>query len=335
MQPGDQWTVSIYDQSIAYAALQGLARLNTAAGRDPDSARWQGLANELRALTNAALWMNDPQRGYYRIHRHLAPDHLQHEQSDDDVIAIGNAAAIYYGLAEPDKVPRILNALQRAQDTAGAFKPGLTLDPPYSNWQQAQAAPHIYQNGALWDWWAGRQISAEFWSGYWHHAREHLLEVARDWASHPAQVREWESPWTGRTSADQEYLGGATAVGQAVVEGLYGVQIVGKEVRLAPRLMDLDGGVRLYVPASDLYLAYEYSADDLSESVRYGTNSPQAISVRLPVRWRAETAARLDGKDLLPVNYEHVGEMLIGTVIVPSGQHRVEFRALPPGRAKF
>ena len=37
MRPGDQWTVSIYDQAIAYAALQGLARLNAAAGARPGS----------------------------------------------------------------------------------------------------------------------------------------------------------------------------------------------------------------------------------------------------------------------------------------------------------
>ena len=36
IRAGDQWTVSIYDQSIGYAALQGLARLNAAAGRDQE-----------------------------------------------------------------------------------------------------------------------------------------------------------------------------------------------------------------------------------------------------------------------------------------------------------
>jgi hypothetical protein len=53
------------------------------------------------------------------------------------------------------------------------------------------------------------------------------------------------------------------------------------------------------------------------------------------VRWRGETQARLDGKDYLPVVYQRVGETLIGTVIVPSGTHRVEFFEVRPGRPKF
>src|SRR6058998_448394 len=94
MRPGDQWTVSIYDQSIAYAALRGLARLNAAAGRDGDRARWDGEAIELRAATNSALWLGEPQRGYYRIHLHLAPDNVDHAidaLDEADVISIGNA----------------------------------------------------------------------------------------------------------------------------------------------------------------------------------------------------------------------------------------------------
>src|SRR5260221_5989972 len=134
MRPGDQWTVSIYDQAIGYAALRGLARLNAAAGRDDGRARWEGVANELRAATNLVLWMDDPERGYYRIHVHVAPDQVHHDFNEDDVIAIGNAAAFYYGLAEQDKVPRILAALERARTDAQAPKPGLSLSPAYNGW---------------------------------------------------------------------------------------------------------------------------------------------------------------------------------------------------------
>jgi hypothetical protein len=335
MRPGDQWTVSIYDQAIAYAALQGLARLNAAADRDQDRARWQGEANELRGSTNLVLWQDDPGRGFYRIHKHVAPDLIHHDFVEDDVVAIGNAAAIYYGLAEPDKVPRILAALERARLVAGAPKPGLTLQPAYPGWSQVQMDQRQYQNGALWDWWAGRQVSAEFWSGYWRMARDHLFMVSRDWATHPGDVREWESPWLSHHGADQAYAGAAAVVGQSVIEGLFGVQMLGREVQLSPRLDDLSGGVRVYEPATDLYVAYEYQASERGEGLSYGSNSPTALAIRLPVRWRGETQARLDGKDYLPVVYQRVGETLIGTVIVPSGTHRVEFFEVRPGRAKF
>jgi hypothetical protein len=335
MRPGDQWTASIYDQAIGYAALQGLARLNAAAGLDDQRARWEAEARDLRAFTNAALWQDDVDRGYYRLHKHLAPDHIHHIFDEDEVIAIGNAAAVFYGLAEPDKIWRILAALERARVQAGAPKPGLTLQPAYVGWLQVQMNERMYQNGALWDWWAGRQISAEFWSGYSAMARGHLLMVARDWATHPGLVREWESPWLGRNGAEQAYAGAAAVVGQAIVEGLFGVQILGREVRLTPRLDDMTGGIRVYEPAADLYVAYEYQATERSETLQYGSNSPTALSVQLPVRWRGATGARLDGKDWLPVSYQRTGQVLSGTVIVPSGSHKVEFRQIPSGRAKF
>jgi hypothetical protein len=334
MQPGDQWTASIYDQALGYAALEGLARLNAAAGLERERARWEAEARDLRAFTNAALWQDDADRGYYRIHQHLAPDNVEHTFDEDDIIAIGNAAAVFYGLAEPSKIPRILAALERARVDAGALKPGLTLQPPYDGWYQVQMAERGYQNGALWDWWAGRQISAEFWSGYWRMARDHLLMVARDWATHPGLVREWESPWRGGNGAEQAYAGAAAVVGQAIVNGLFGVQIVGREVRLTPRLDDVNGGIRVYEPSADVYVAYEYHATERGQTLQYGSNSPTALSVRLPVRWRGRTAARLDGKDWLPINYERVGEVALGAVIVPSGTHTIEFRQVPTDRAK-
>ena len=72
---------------------------------------------------------------------------------------------------------------------------------------QVQMDPGMYQNGALWDWWAGRQISAEFWSGYWHLARDHLFMVSRDWATHPGQVREWENV-TSNCMKIENWIGG-------------------------------------------------------------------------------------------------------------------------------
>jgi hypothetical protein len=335
MAPGDQWTVSIYDQAIAYGALQGLARLNAAAGRDSDRAHWEAEAATIKAATNQVLWQDDADHGFYRIHQHLAPDNIKHDQPEGNVIAIGNAAAVYYGLADPDKVPRILAALERARVAAGAPKPGLSLYPPYDNWTEVEMGPGSYQNGALWDWWAGRQISGEFWSGYSQLARQHLEMVAQDWASHPGSVREWESPSLKRTGAEQAYAGAAAVMGQSVVDGLYGIRIMGQTVSVSPRLGNMNGGVRVYEPAADLYVAYEYQATDRGETVQYGSNSQTALSLHLAVRWRGDTRARLDGKDYLPIAYQRVGQELQGTVVVPSGQHKVDIFQAPSGRRKF
>ena len=335
MAPDDQWTVSIYDQAIGYGALRGLAQLNAAAGRDQDRAHWEAEAANLKAATNLALWQDGPDHGFYRIHSHVLPDHVVHDFNEANVVAIGNAAAIYYGLADADKVPRILAALERARIDAGAPKPGLSLDPPYDNWRQVEMDPRTYQNGALWDWWAGRQISAEFWSGYWRMARDHLGMVARDWATHPGQVREWETPSLNRSGADQAYAGAAAVMGQSVVAGLFGVSINGQVVSVTPRLEDQNGGVRVYEPALDLYVAYEYQATERGETLSYGSNSSTALSLHLPVRWRGDTRARLDGKNFLPIAYQRIGPVLVGTVVVPPGQHKVELFEVPAGRRKF
>ena len=285
MQDGDQWTVSIYDQAIGYAALRGLARLNAAAGREQDRARWEDAAFELRGATNRVLWQDEPRRGFYRIHVHLQPDRVEHYELDEgDVIAIGNAAAIYYGLADSERAARIVAALERARLAAGATKPGLTLDPPYPGWYQVQMDhAHVPERGAvgLVGWAPDQRRVLELGTGAWR--AQHLIQVAQDWATHPGQVREWESPWLQRNGADQAYVGAAAVMGQAVVQGLFGVDISGREVRLTPRLHDVDGRIRVYEPATDTYAAYEYTSSPQRVSAQYGTNSPTAVSVRLPV----------------------------------------------------
>jgi hypothetical protein len=324
MQPGDQWTVSIYDQAIAYGALKGLARLNDAASRPRDADTWEAAAAALRAATDAMLWHDEPDRGYYRIHRHLEPDMVLHPFDEGAIVAIGNAAAVYYGLADAERVPLILAALERARLAAGAPKVGLTLEPPYEAWQESQMGPRVYQNGALWDWWAGRQITAEFKAGYRRMAAEHLLALARDWANHPGQVREWESPWLGRTGMDHAYAGAAGVVGQAVVEGLFGVEFRGNDVLLSPRLGDRSGVVRIYQPAGDLYAAYRYEPTASRVTLAYGSNSPTALSVRLPILWRGEAVAYLDRSERLPFGMERNGEDRLAVLTVPSGTHQVE-----------
>jgi len=138
-----------------------------------------------------------------------------------------------------------------------------------------------------------------------------------------------------RIGADQAYAGAAAVMGQSIIEGLYGVGIAGREVTLTPRLEDLSGGVHVYEPATDLYVAYEYQATERASVLQYGSNTPTALSLHLPVRWAGDTRARLDGKDWLPITYQRVGEVLTGIVVVPSGTHKVEMFEVPPGRRSF
>ena len=60
-----------------------------------------------------------------------------------------------------------------------------------------QMAEGAYQNGGLWDWWGGAQITAEFEHGLRTRALKHLYQVADDWLKHPRDIYEWQSPRTG------------------------------------------------------------------------------------------------------------------------------------------
>ncbi|MBV8717007.1 MAG: hypothetical protein JOZ65_18250, partial [Chloroflexi bacterium] len=53
------------------------------------------------------------------------------------------------------------------------------------------------------------------------------------------------------------------------------------------------------------------------------------------VRWHGDTRARLDGKDWLPLTYQRVGQTLLGSVVVPSGNHKVDMFEVPSGRKRF
>lgn len=332
LEPGDQRTASIYDQAIAYAAFGALARFHEAVGDAEGQAAWQQRAQALRDATERWLWQDAADRGFYRIHVHLQPDQIQHDFDEGTVVAIGNAAAVYYGLAPAERTSRVLSALERARLNAGAPKPGLTVDPPYLGWQETQMGPRVYQNGALWDWWGGRQVSGEFRAGYSALARQHLEQIALDWAQNPGKVYEWQSPWLARTSQDDGYAGAAGAVGEAVIAGLFGVDLRRGTLRITPRLGLTAGWIRVYEPASGISAAYRFSPTMASISVEIATNSPDAVSVELPLpaAWSGPVRATLDGADALPASLTEVGEERHLVVVIPSGRHRVDFERVRP-----
>jgi hypothetical protein len=84
-----------------------------------------------------------------------------------------------------------------------------------------------------------------------------------------------------------------------------------------------------------VYVAYEYQASDRSVRLQYGSNSPTALSVRLPVTWLDPSVTRLDDKDLLPMVFERTGQDVVAVLTVPSGTHKLELFRLPAGREAF
>lgn len=322
LAPGDQWTISIYDQAVAFRACRELAEMNRAVGDTAAADRWAQRADELRRHANEHLWQ--PQRGFYRTHLHLTP--VPHPLDEDTIISIANAVAVYTGLADEKQVEAIFDRLEYARRSMGAVKPGLTLYPPYPSgfFAYPQMGEGMYQNGGLWDWWGGVQITAEFQHGLAKQALEHLAMVAKDWSARPFGLPEWQLARTGEARGSLNYAASAGAMGEAIIAGLFGVRLDQSGVELAPRLGPYEGYIHVYQPATDLYAAYRYNWKDGVATMNYGTNHTDPIRLRilLPFADRPVTTVALDGQ-AVAYTMERSGADTYVVLTAPPGKHQV------------
>ncbi len=324
-----EWTASIYDQAWAYRALLELAEMNEMVDQPRRAETQRARARALRQATAERLWQ--PDRGFFRTHVHIPPMH--HGFDEDRIVSIANAVAVYTGLAAPSEAGQIFRALEESRVAAGASKPGLTLWPPYPQgfFDYPQMAPGRYQNGAVWDWWGGMQISAEFWNGSAILAREHLDQVAADWARTPGEVFEWQEPRSRRNGGSPAYAGAASTVAESIVAGLFGVELGPAGWAATPRLGGQSGSIHVHHPPSGCWLSYAqtYSADRLT--VDWETNHPLAGKVRVLVPEAfAVTGGRLDGHGT-PLLVESVGDdvyVALGPAPRP-GKHQLDLRLAP------
>ncbi len=265
------WTASIYDQALAYRTWHELALMNRAVGDEATAQRWEAEAEALRQATNTHLWQSE--RGFYRTHLHLTP--LEHDFDEDAMVSITNAVAIRCGLTDAAQNAQIFTALEQARLASGARKPAPVLYPPYPEGFFAIPRMHFggaYQNGGVWDWWAGWQVLAEFETGYSEPGRNHLLQTAADWAFHPGQIFEWQEVTTLVGQGGDKYAGAAGIYAQVIIEGLYGVHLSLANPSLSPRLGDWPGSINVHQPGSGLYLRYNYWPTADSLTLVYDTN---------------------------------------------------------------
>lgn len=324
----DHWTASIYDQALTFRALLELADMNKALGRTTRSQDMDARAVELRQAANARLWQ--PERGYYRMHVHITP--LTHTGvNEDEMVAIGNAVAIYCGLTTDNQEQVIIKNLEDARIAAGARKPGVSLYPAYPPgfFPQPQRSRGEYQNGGVWDWWGGVQISGEFQQGYSDLALSHLYQTAADWATHPNAIWEWSTPGSAFGRGSKGYAGAAGTVGEAILSGLYGVSLTCDGLRLEPRLGVHGGDVRVYQAATDRYAAYRYTYDSDRITLRYGTNAGSDVQLRVLVpSGKMVQGIRLGSGDVAH-RRETVGRDVFVAFKGPSGVQTVTITLVP------
>jgi hypothetical protein len=317
----DHWACSIYDQALAYRALLELAQMNQVLGDELHARELQERAQQLRLSTNESLW--NPQGGFYSVHLHLSP--LKHSFQEEEMISIANALVAYVGLSDPTRNSEIFISLEKARLAAEADKPGVSLYPSYPAgfFSHVQMSPGEYQNGGLWDWWGGVQITAEFENGHSSLALAHLRMVARDWAQHPQQIFEWQIPHTGEGWGAENYASAAATMGEAIVWGLFGVTIEKDVLRLQPRLREHEGRIRVVQPASGFYISYDYRHRPDFIVLDYGSNHPRPLKIKVLLPLGKETERVSIDDFSISHRMETLAEDSYCTFQAPSGVHRI------------
>lgn len=324
-----EWTASIYDQAWTYRALTQLAEMNLMVDQQQIAEHQLSRARLLKQSADERFWQAN--RGYYRTRIPLPP--LARELDEDVIVSVANGVAVYAGITDPTQRKPIFTALETARQAAGVPKPGLTLWPAYplGYFDYPQMVPGRYQNGAVWDWWGGMQISAELWSGYSALGRQHLDMVAKDWAREPGEVYEWQDTNTHKNAGSQAYAGAAATMGEAIITGLFGADLGPNRWSIAPRLGEQSGGIHLYHPPSGCVLDYwhTYAGDRIAVEWETAHPNPGEVRVVLPDNVRVSSALL----DQTPVSMktEALGDDTYAVLPIPApaGKHRLELVLVP------
>lgn len=250
------WTVDIYDQGMVFQACLNLADMLDALGHAHRAEGWRDRAALLKSHSTRWLWQAD--RGFFRVHSHL--DAFPHDFDEDSMFPMGgNVLAVLSGLADRDQSLQILQNALKKQEEFGVSTISGTLLPPYPRGffeHPLLDDPFEYQNGAQWDWFGGRLVYAMFTHGLSFQARAKLLEIIRKNLNN-GSFYEWDNR-EGVGHGSDAYCGSAGSLAKAVFEGYLGIHVRRGALRLAPRILDEHVQAHIYVPASDVFIAFEF-----------------------------------------------------------------------------
>ena len=317
--------VGLYTNVMLHQAALALAEMRTALGDTARAASWRDRASALRRSLRQRLWQ--PEAGFYRMHVMLDPRLAPGFPDDAGVFAMGgNALAALYGVADAEQSRRIFAEADARRRRFGVVGPGAVLLPPYAGGvfkHPIMAQPWQYQNGGQWDWFAGRLVLAEFRQGRARTAYRHLAEMARR-AVRSRGLHEW---WTreGEPKGSARYAGSAGALGQAVIEGLFGVSLEARRLDVTVRLGERRGHLYLRQPATgdSVWYVHSYDAARRRVSVVYGSTARAGtLALLLPLGTRVVSAS-LDGKPVA-LRTERVGEDAYATLPTDWARHRLE-----------
>ena len=290
---------SLYASALYARAARGLAEMHRASGAAAPSARWAARSEATAAAINRRLWQ--PRRGFYRLHMPIVSPPGWTPPDDGDMFALGgNALAALYGIAAGPRAARLMEVAERRRLEYGLSTIGGVLLPPYPAGffrHPILREPFTYQNGGQWDWWAGRFVLAEFERGHAVRAMEHLRVVAAR-AVAAGGLHEW-STRDGQGRGSPRYAGSAAALGAAVLQGLFGLDLGRNGLALHVRLGARSGEVRAHEPATGTSVAYRQAYDAKARLLQLWFDSSAPGTGRLEVLLppgATPVAFRIDGR---------------------------------------
>lgn len=300
--------VSLYASVLFVGAARGLAGLFEAVGEEGRVRAWTSRADAMRETILDQLWQE--QRGFFRFQR-LRPGPPPPSAVDtSDMFALGgNALAALYGVADDRQAARMFAEAETRRRRFDLSTIACVLLPPFPRGFFAhpiQSEEWTYQNGGLWDWWAGRFLLAEFTRGDAEAAQRQLREIAAR-VVRAGGLYEWNTR-SDKGQGSAHYAGSAGALAGAIFGGLFGIDSRAEALGLTVRLGSTAGAVRTYEPAIDRYVAYRYEVEPRGLRLRFESNAPGEgrLKVRLPGEGRAIAGVLLDDRPL-PFVEEAVG----------------------------
>lgn len=279
-------TADIYDQAMFYQAARELAAMMEGAGFKEKAMMWTIQADSLQKKANERLWQ--PERGFYRVHIHLDPKYV-HDFNEDELFAMGgNVTAILSGLADETKRNLILQKALELQKVFGLPTVGGVLLPPYPPGvfkHPAVDEPYEYQNGGQWDWFGGKLVYALFDSGYSRAAKDKLREIILKDVRNGG-LTEWDDP-KGTARGSEFFSGSAGSLAKALLEGYFGLRMSRAGISLEPRLAGDEARVHAFLPAADIFLAYEHRvlADGKTLALDFNSNFTEPGTVKVLLPW--------------------------------------------------
>lgn len=320
LETGDELTISPFDQAWHFRALHDYATMLDAVGRTADAEAQRTRASQVQTETHARLWQ--PQLGHYRVHAHATA--WTDPFDEDAVIPISSVLSVYAGIASPGQVAPIFDAAARAESAAGTNRAGLTLSPPYPDnfFQSRRMAGGEYQNGAVWDWWGGLQIVSEFEHGHAERAINHLDAVGRAWESVDG-VHEWFHIPSQSGQGSTQFAGAAGTMAQAVIRGLFGLDIATDGFRVTCRLGGKSGGLQAVRPdGGQIEVVQSAYPAFIFLDIRADTGAEGRAALRIPSDWQ-KLIVFVDGRVTEAVRWKAGNDDYVGTWTIGPGTHSI------------